>query len=81
MVGRTAEEVRGTLVNMTSEYMTTVGQPVRMRCLLACLHDATCKAVSYRVGSVTLGNCALLSSNPQQYELVINNDWNVIIFK
>ena len=83
MVGRNAQDVRGTLMNIhgTSHHLTTVGQPIRMRCLLACLHDATCRAVNYKTSFVVAGNCALLSSNPQQHELVLNNEWNGIILK
>ncbi len=80
MIEKTGDEMHGVWVNMTSHHMTTVGQPIRMRCLQRCVADEACRAVNYKTIAYNKGVCALVASQPQQYQMVPNVDWNLILF-
>ncbi len=63
---------------MTAATVHVVRQPVRMRCLELCLHDATCRAVSYKSSADQEENCSLYDERPPENTLSQNSEWNLI---
>ena len=70
---------RATSTDLSATAMHVVRQPVRMRCLELCLHDATCSAVSYKTGPDPYANCALYDQQPAENTLINNSEWNLVV--
>ncbi len=64
---------------MTEVTQHVVRQPVGMRCLELCLHDATCRAVSYRTRPSHDENCALYDEQPAEDTLIHSAEWNLLV--
>ncbi len=78
VVSRRSEHLKSTWTNVTAAAIHVVRQPVRMRCLELCLHNADCQAVAYKTSSEDAENCAHYDQDLAEETLIYNSEWNVI---